>query len=235
MKILALDLGKFKTMCCFYSMIPRRANTPFSWPQPSGIISKPCSKSTRAISSSWRLAVPQDGSVTWPISVVTKQWSVPRMRMSGSGPTSNARPTKTTRSSWHACQPWGNSKLSTCHHRYIVSSGHWSSIARRSTTASTLQHTLPPKFQRIRSYGWMSPNSRTTAEEVRWAVLLYLGLTFWLLAQQRPVSQQQPAFRCAECGGPVKTVAVTDGIGQVLHGTLGPCTYHNGLGYRDSG
>ena len=98
-----------------------------------------------------------------------------------------------------------------------------------------LQHTLPPKFQRIRSYGWMSPNSRTTAEEVRWAVLLYLGLTFWLLAQQRPVSQQQPAFRCAECGGPVKTVAVTDGIGQVIHGTLGPCTYHNGLGYRDSG
>ena len=97
-----------------------------------------------------------------------------------------------------------------------------------------LQHTLPPKFQRIRYYGWMSPNSGTSHDEVRWAVLLYLGLTYWLIAWQRP-ADEQPVFRCAECGGPVKTVAVTDAIGQVVYGDLRPTTYRNGLGYRDSG
>ena len=43
-----------------------------------------------------------------------------------------------------------------------------------------VQHTLPPGFQKIRHYGWMSPNSKVSLDEVKWLVWLFLGSTFWL-------------------------------------------------------
>ena len=39
---------------------------------------------------------------------------------------------------------------------------------------------LPPGFQKIRYYGWMSSNSKVSLDEVKWLVWLFLGWTCWL-------------------------------------------------------
>ena len=38
-----------------------------------------------------------------------------------------------------------------------------------------VQHTLSPGLQKVRYYGWMSPNSRIGLDEVRWLLWLFLG------------------------------------------------------------
>ncbi|MCA9179942.1 MAG: transposase, partial [Planctomycetales bacterium] len=34
-----------------------------------------------------------------------------------------------------------------------------------------VQHTLPPRLQKLRYYGFMSPNSAASLDELRWLVL----------------------------------------------------------------
>ena len=71
------------------------------------------------------------------------------------------------------------------------------------------QHILPPKFQKIRHYGWMSSGSKVKLEEVKWLVWLFLGWVFWLGSGYAP--QEKPltaTLRCGECGGEMKVVAV---------------------------
>ena len=74
-----------------------------------------------------------------------------------------------------------------------------------------VQHTLPHGFQKVRHYGWMSPNCRTTLDEVKWLVWLFLGWTYWLASGHAP--QQTPRsktpVRCRECGGEMHVVAVS--------------------------
>ena len=43
-----------------------------------------------------------------------------------------------------------------------------------------LQHVLPTGFQKVRHYGFLSPNSRVSLELVRWLIALYQGLVFVL-------------------------------------------------------
>ena len=90
---------------------------------------------------------------------------------------------------------------------------------------AVVQHTLPSGFQKIRYYGWQSPNSRIDNEEVRWLVMLYLGLAFCLWAYTK--SPQSAGPRCKDCGGNLRTISVIDHEGRVL--------YQNALGYLDSG
>lgn len=90
---------------------------------------------------------------------------------------------------------------------------------------AVVQHTLPSGFQKIRYYGWQSPNSRIDHEEVRWLVMLYLGLAFCLWAYTK--SPQSAGPRCKDCGGNLRTISVIDHEGRVL--------YQNALGYLDSG
>jgi Putative transposase/Transposase zinc-binding domain len=69
-----------------------------------------------------------------------------------------------------------------------------------------LQHVLPTGFQKVRHYGFLSPNSRMSLELVRWLIALYQGLVFALrnhLPQQAPA---RPGIRCAVCGGPMIVV-----------------------------
>ncbi|MEM8671495.1 MAG: transposase [Planctomycetota bacterium] len=61
-----------------------------------------------------------------------------------------------------------------------------------------LQHTLPPGFQKIRYYGWMSAKSRIPLEEVRWLIWLFLGWTFWL-ARSRASGQAIEKSASAMC------------------------------------
>lgn len=74
-----------------------------------------------------------------------------------------------------------------------------------------LQHSLPRGFQKIRYYGWMSPNSRIHLDAVKWLVWLFLGWTFWLGSAHAPQEEPEPpsVLRCAECGGSMRIVEVT--------------------------
>lgn len=99
-------------------------------------------------------------------------------------------------------------------YRYTPSGTKRSKIRRVAGTEFVrgfLQHTLPRGFQKIRYWGWMSPNSRIRLDEVRWLVWLFLGWTFWLAsvhAQQQP-RHNEPVVRCGHCGGQMRVVRVT--------------------------
>ena len=69
---------------------------------------------------------------------------------------------------------------------------------------------MPRGFQKIRYYGWMSPNSRISLEEVKWLVWLFLGWTFWLASGRppQPADSTRGRIRCAECGGTMRIVAI---------------------------
>lgn len=92
-----------------------------------------------------------------------------------------------------------------------------------------VQHTLPPGFQKIRHYGWMSSNSKVSLDEVQWLAWLYLGWTYWLASRQVPQKppRQPSRLRCALCGGRMKVVHVTSEPTEVLS--------EHALAYLDSG
>jgi hypothetical protein len=66
-----------------------------------------------------------------------------------------------------------------------------------------LQHVLPAGFQKVRHYGFLSPNSGIALEAVRWLVTIFLGTPFVLNARgaERPATTSAP--RCPACGGPM--------------------------------
>ena len=70
-----------------------------------------------------------------------------------------------------------------------------------------LQHVLPSGFQKVRYYGWMSQNSRTSFALVKWLVWLHLGWTYWLGSGVAPQPQQPTrTIRCAACGGQLRVI-----------------------------
>ena len=90
-----------------------------------------------------------------------------------------------------------------------------------------LQHTLPRNFQRLRYYGFASPNSKLQFAWVRMLVWFYLGWRYWLAKEAEPEPIEKPSVRCAKCGGEMQLVAITDGDGRLL--------YNHPLPYLDSG
>lgn len=76
----------------------------------------------------------------------------------------------------------------------VTPSGKQNSVVRRTSgtdfVGSFLQHVLPPGFQKIRYYGWMSPNSSVSVSEVRWMARIALGLIFYLEAWS-PIEPEQ--------------------------------------------
>jgi hypothetical protein len=64
-----------------------------------------------------------------------------------------------------------------------------------------LQHVLPTGFQKVRHYGFLSPNSRVSLELVRWLIALYQGLVFALRGHLPQEAPARPRIRCAFCGG----------------------------------
>lgn len=100
-------------------------------------------------------------------------------------------------------------------------------VSGREFVRSFLQHTLPRHFQRLRYYGFASPNSKLQFAWVRMLVWFYLGWCYWLARQAEPEPIVKPPVRCAECGGEMRLVAITDGSGRLL--------YNHPLPYLDSG
>jgi hypothetical protein len=64
-----------------------------------------------------------------------------------------------------------------------------------------LQHVLPAGFQKVRHYGFLSPNSSLSVEAIRWLITLHNGQLFLLLSQPQQTPLWRPRLRCAECGG----------------------------------
>jgi Putative transposase/Transposase zinc-binding domain len=67
-----------------------------------------------------------------------------------------------------------------------------------------LQHVLPSGFQKVRSYGFLSPAGAVALELVRWLIALCNGLRFALRSRgNEPLSAPTPGPCCQECGGPL--------------------------------
>ena len=92
-----------------------------------------------------------------------------------------------------------------------------------------LQHTLPHGLQKIRYYGWLSPNHRIGFDEVKWLVWLYLGWMYWIASGHVPQAKPVEArpVSCAECGGSMRLAAM-------LHSPCRTLLEHS-LVYLDSG
>ena len=69
-----------------------------------------------------------------------------------------------------------------------------------------LQHTLPRGLQKVRHYGWLSPNHRLALAEVKWLVWLFLGWTYWLASGYAPQREADPRRvpTCPACGGAMR-------------------------------
>jgi len=66
-----------------------------------------------------------------------------------------------------------------------------------------LQHVLPAGFQKVRHYGFLSPNCATSIAAVRWMVTVHNQAKFVLLANRTEEPAAQPVPRCPSCGGPM--------------------------------
>ena len=65
------------------------------------------------------------------------------------------------------------------------------------------QHVLPRSLQKVRYYGWMGSNCKTSSDEVRWLVWLFLGWVYWLASGYAPQPEAAPRQvpTCPACGG----------------------------------
>ena len=71
-----------------------------------------------------------------------------------------------------------------------------------------LQHVLPGGFQKVRHYGFLSPNSRHSIEAVRWQVTSYYGLVYVLRGEPPHDDRAESRTRCAACGGPMRVLTI---------------------------
>ena len=80
-----------------------------------------------------------------------------------------------------------------------------------------LQHALPKGFRKVRHYGWMASNSRTTLDRVKWLVWLHRGWTFWLGSGVAPQpTRHETRIRCKDCGGSLTVIMILNVDGRVL-------------------
>ena len=85
-----------------------------------------------------------------------------------------------------------------------------------------LQHALPKGFRKVRHYGWMASNSRTTLDRIKWLVWLFLGWTYWLgsgVAPQ-PESRQSQRPKCSHCDGELRMIGMTNAEGRIIYRAL---------------
>jgi hypothetical protein len=69
-----------------------------------------------------------------------------------------------------------------------------------------LQHVLPGGFQKVRHFGFLSPNGSESIEAVRWLVTLYYGLLYLLRGALPAETATGSPLRCPACGGPMHVI-----------------------------
>ncbi|MBV8146028.1 MAG: transposase [Gammaproteobacteria bacterium] len=82
-----------------------------------------------------------------------------------------------------------------------------------------LQHVLPAGFQKVRHYGFLSPNSGMLLDAVRWLITLHNGGVFTLLAVPTAPPAESPAPRCPACGGPMSVQGFVPALAPALFDT----------------
>ena len=83
---------------------------------------------------------------------------------------------------------------------------------------SFVQHVLPRGFQKVRYYGFMSPNCKLQLADARWLVWLWRGWAYWIGSQASARTPTPfPSLCCRDCGGALELLVVTDGNGVILH------------------
>jgi Putative transposase/Transposase zinc-binding domain len=80
-----------------------------------------------------------------------------------------------------------------------------------------LQHVLPAGFQKVRHYGFQSPNCATSLEVVRWLITMYNGAIFVLSTAEPPAAPL--ALCCPACGGPLRILGLLPTRGSALFDT----------------
>ena len=79
------------------------------------------------------------------------------------------------------------------------------------------QHILPPGFQKVRYYGFMSPNSKLQLATARWLVSLWKGWTYYLatrMPRTEPTKRKPPP--CKRCGGQLTLTSITGANGEEI-------------------
>jgi hypothetical protein len=69
-----------------------------------------------------------------------------------------------------------------------------------------LQHVLPRGFQKVRHFGFLSPNGLESIEVVRWLVTLSYGLVYLLRGDLPVATATESLIRCTACGGPMHVI-----------------------------
>ena len=64
-----------------------------------------------------------------------------------------------------------------------------------------LQHVLPPRLQKVRHYGLLSPRAKRPLVSTKWLVALALGRIHWMLWLVEIAAPPAADVVCAECGG----------------------------------
>ena len=78
------------------------------------------------------------------------------------------------------------------------------------------QHVLPAGFQKVRYYGFMSPNNKLGLADVRWLAWMWRGLTYWLGSGMWQPVIKKPVPTCGRCGGELELLAVTNQWGRTV-------------------
>ena len=81
---------------------------------------------------------------------------------------------------------------------------------------SFCQHVLPRGFQKVRYYGFMSPNCRLQLERVRWLVWIHKGWTYWLGSTMFQPVIKKPVPTCSDCGGELELLRITNEQGRTI-------------------
>ena len=73
------------------------------------------------------------------------------------------------------------------------------------------QHILPPGLQKVRYYGFMSPNCKLQLAAVRWLVWLWRGWNFYVASQLKPTAElpERQPDRCEHCNGELRLIRIT--------------------------
>lgn len=79
-----------------------------------------------------------------------------------------------------------------------------------------LQHVLPRGFQKVRAYGFLSPNAKRSFDTVRWLATLHARETFVLSSETTSPAPPPPAPHCPNCGGPLEHIRVIRFAGRAL-------------------
>lgn len=81
-----------------------------------------------------------------------------------------------------------------------------------------LQHVLPRGFQKIRYYGFASPNAKHSVEAIRWLVSLHAATPFVLQAEPSQPTTPSPLL-CPQCGGRLHVLGFAPFAGRAIFDT----------------